>query len=96
MFGFSEYIVVISNIAFHLSTVYDLQITYVYFTSKGIATEWLTNKTDIFLYKKVLKHTNKDLRVGDLSLKFNAKMLLILLCPAFYDWCLYFLPMILI
>ncbi|XP_028176181.1 post-GPI attachment to proteins factor 2 [Ostrinia nubilalis] len=39
MFGFSEYIVVISNITFHLTTVYDLQVQFVYFSKRGIATE---------------------------------------------------------
>ncbi|XP_050346881.1 post-GPI attachment to proteins factor 2-like [Nymphalis io] len=35
MFGFSEYIVVISNIMFHMTTVYDLRSQYIYFTRKG-------------------------------------------------------------
>ncbi|XP_049867926.1 post-GPI attachment to proteins factor 2 [Pectinophora gossypiella] len=39
MFGFAEYIVVISNIIFHLTTVYDLQISYIYFTKSGLVIE---------------------------------------------------------
>ncbi|CAG9785647.1 unnamed protein product [Diatraea saccharalis] len=39
MFGFSEYIVVITNITFHLTTIYDLQIRFVYLSKKGIETE---------------------------------------------------------
>ncbi|RVE40771.1 hypothetical protein evm_014579 [Chilo suppressalis] len=39
MFGFSEYIVVISNITYHLTTVYDLQVKFVYLSKKGIGTE---------------------------------------------------------
>lgn len=39
MFGFSEYIVVISNILFHLSTVYDLQFNFICLTSKGVLVE---------------------------------------------------------
>ncbi|KAM3964169.1 post-GPI attachment to proteins factor 2 [Aphomia sociella] len=39
MFGFSEYIVVISNITFHLTTVYDLQVQNVYLSRRGIIIE---------------------------------------------------------
>ncbi|KAJ8721444.1 hypothetical protein PYW07_002219 [Mythimna separata] len=39
MFGLSEYIVVISNIVFHLTTAYDLQINFICITNKGIITE---------------------------------------------------------
>lgn len=39
MFGFSEYIFVISNITFHLTTVYDLQFDYIYWTSRGLVAE---------------------------------------------------------
>lgn len=36
MFGLSEYVVVISNVVFHLTTAYDLQVDCIYVTSKGI------------------------------------------------------------
>ncbi|XP_037870394.1 post-GPI attachment to proteins factor 2 isoform X2 [Bombyx mori] len=39
MFGFSEYIVVMSNILFHLTSVYDLQIKFIYLTKRGLITE---------------------------------------------------------
>ncbi|XP_038214683.1 post-GPI attachment to proteins factor 2-like [Zerene cesonia] len=39
MFGFSEYIVVVSNILFHMTTIYDLKVQYIYFTRKGITIE---------------------------------------------------------
>ncbi|KOB65304.1 Fgf receptor activating protein [Operophtera brumata] len=39
MFGLAEYIVVISNIAFHSTTVYDIQINFIYFTKQGFTTE---------------------------------------------------------
>ncbi|XP_059046248.1 post-GPI attachment to proteins factor 2 [Achroia grisella] len=39
MFGFSEYIVVFSNIIFHLTTVYDLQVQFVYLSRRGIIIE---------------------------------------------------------
>ncbi|CAH0714505.1 unnamed protein product, partial [Brenthis ino] len=35
MFGFSEYVVVISNILFHMTTVYDLRKQFLYITRKG-------------------------------------------------------------
>lgn len=39
LFGFSEYIVVISNISFHLTTIYDLQIQFIYITKYGVYAE---------------------------------------------------------
>ncbi|XP_034827280.1 post-GPI attachment to proteins factor 2-like [Maniola hyperantus] len=39
MFGFSEYIVVVSNIIFHMTTVYDLRKQYIYLTRKGFLIE---------------------------------------------------------
>ncbi|CAK1540573.1 unnamed protein product [Leptosia nina] len=39
MFAFSEYVVVISNILFHMTTIYDLKTQYIYFTRKGIVIE---------------------------------------------------------
>nr|NP_001298765.1 post-GPI attachment to proteins factor 2-like [Papilio xuthus]BAM18484.1 fgf receptor activating protein [Papilio xuthus] len=39
MFGFSEYIVVFSNIAFHMTTVYDLERRNIYLSTRGIRLE---------------------------------------------------------
>ncbi|CAH1646605.1 unnamed protein product [Spodoptera littoralis] len=39
MFGLSEYIVVFSNILFHSTTVYDLQINFICLTNRGIVVE---------------------------------------------------------
>ncbi|XP_045516079.1 post-GPI attachment to proteins factor 2 [Pieris brassicae] len=39
MFAFSEYIVVVSNILFHMTTIYDLKVQYLYFTRKGVTIE---------------------------------------------------------
>lgn len=39
MFGFSEYIVVFSNIAFHMTTVYDLERKNIYLSPRGITLE---------------------------------------------------------
>ncbi|XP_072938687.1 post-GPI attachment to proteins factor 2-like [Epargyreus clarus] len=39
MFGFSEYIVVVSNMMFHMTTVYDLKVQFIYLTKKGVVIE---------------------------------------------------------
>ncbi|KAI5635544.1 frag1/DRAM/Sfk1 family domain-containing protein [Phthorimaea operculella] len=39
MFALSEYVLVVSNIAFHLTTLYDRQFEYIYITSRGLAIE---------------------------------------------------------
>ncbi|XP_023936936.2 post-GPI attachment to proteins factor 2 [Bicyclus anynana] len=39
MFGFSEYIVVVSNIMFHMTTVYDVRKQFIYFTRNGFLIE---------------------------------------------------------
>ncbi|CAH2076571.1 unnamed protein product, partial [Iphiclides podalirius] len=39
MFGFSEYIVVFSNIAFHMTTVYDLKRRHVFISARGVVIE---------------------------------------------------------
>ncbi|XP_032514896.2 post-GPI attachment to proteins factor 2-like [Danaus plexippus] len=39
MFGLSEYIVVISNIIFHMTTVYDLKRLFIYFSRSGFVIE---------------------------------------------------------
>lgn len=39
LFGFAEYIVVISNIMFHLTTVYDLKRQFVSVSLRGIYLE---------------------------------------------------------
>ncbi|CAB3223410.1 unnamed protein product [Arctia plantaginis] len=39
MFGLAEYIVVISNVLFHLTTAYDLQFNFMCVTSKGLQVE---------------------------------------------------------
>ncbi|VVC89853.1 post-GPI attachment to proteins factor 2 [Leptidea sinapis] len=39
MFGFTEYIVVVSNILFHMTTILDLKQQYIYCTTKGFIIE---------------------------------------------------------
>ncbi|CAH2247027.1 post-GPI attachment to proteins factor 2 [Pararge aegeria] len=39
MFGFSEYVVVVSNIIFHMTTVYDFKMQFIYLTRNGFTIE---------------------------------------------------------
>lgn len=68
MFGFSEYVVVISNILFHMTTVYDLRKQYLFFTRSGFTIEWWHMIiSNVFLVQEEFKACDINHRLSSIT-----------------------------